>query len=101
MKTLRPLALSLLAVALLPACAVVRQSLTTTDTQTNGVITVRQSKATAYTLFDASAAVSGLKTANSAKTQSIGLESVDSASSATNAAATLNALANLLGALPK
>jgi len=94
--------LIIVAIALLcGGCAVVKQTLVTTDTQTNGVVTTRESKATAYTLFDGRAAVNGLKTANSAKTQSIGLESSENASAATNAAGTLDALARLLGALPK
>lgn len=88
-------------IALVPSCAVVRQHLTLTETTTNGVVTVRESRATAYSLFDGRAAIQGLKTSNATRTQSIGLAAADTESSTTNAAATIDALARLLGALPK
>jgi uncharacterized protein YceK len=97
MKTLHPALIIALAAS---GCSHVSQYTTTTETATNGVQVVRESKARAYTLFDGRAAVQGVKISNG-KTQGIGVEATDTQSSSTNVSGTLDALARLLGALPK
>lgn len=91
--------LALAALASLSGCSLVKQTNTQTVQTTNGPET-KVLRSVAFSLFDGKAAANGVKISNG-KTLSVGVEATGAESSSTNAAGTLDALARLLGALPK
>ncbi len=81
------------------ACAVTRQTATTTETNpTNGVVTVHVARSTTYALWDSQAVVDKTR-ASAGKTANVGASATDTIASSTNLAANLQALAGLLNAL--
>lgn len=96
MKTIKLLACCIAGGLVVSGCATAKIDQTVTETTKEGVTTSRDTQVRVRTFFDSKSELSKLKTTNTDKTQSIGIDALNQQSSGTNV---VDAVSKISGAV--